>query len=68
MLFLEDVKIVSIEEHKIHHKHRLYNIENDEVWYNLYVPKPINNIGTRIFKYIVSLNTSNLPLKWKYIT
>jgi len=59
MLTLEDVKIVSSEEHKLHHNHRIDNMEDVEVWYDLYVPSAVNDIGTIIFKYIVSLNTSN---------
>lgn len=58
MLILEDIKIVSSEEHKLHHNHQIDNMEDVEVWYDLYVPSVVNDIGTIVFKHIVTLNKS----------
>jgi hypothetical protein len=55
---LEDVNVISSEEHKLHHKHNRYNTEEVEMWNVLYVPPVVNDIGTTIFKYIMTLNKS----------
>jgi hypothetical protein len=55
---LEDANVISSEEHKLHHNHSRYNMEEVELWNVLYVPPVVNDIGTTIFKYIVTLNKS----------
>jgi hypothetical protein len=59
MSFLEKIQIVSSKTHKIHHKHRLHNLADVEVWNDLYVPSFINNCADNIFKYITHLNVEN---------
>jgi hypothetical protein len=59
MSFLEKIQIVSSKTHKIHHKHRLHNLTDVEVWYDLYVPSFMNNYADNIFKYIINLNLEN---------
>jgi hypothetical protein len=59
MLALEDVKIISSEQHKLHHNRLIDNMKDVEVWYDLYVPTVVNDVGTTIFKYIISLNNTN---------
>lgn len=59
MLALESVKIISSEKHKLHHSHQIDNMEDVEVWNDLYLPPFVNNIGDTIFKYIVTLNKPN---------
>ena len=59
MLSLEDVKIISSEQHKLHHNRLIDNVKDVEVWYDLYVPTVVNDVGTTIFKYIISLNNTN---------
>jgi hypothetical protein len=59
MSCLEKIQIVSSKTHKIHHKHRLHNLTDVEVWNDLYVPSFMNNCADNIFKYITNLNVEN---------
>jgi hypothetical protein len=59
MSFLEKIQIVSSKTHKIHHKHRLHNLTDVEVWNNLYIPLFINTCADNVFKYIIQLNNKN---------
>ncbi len=59
MSFLEKIQIVSSETHKIHHKHRLHNLADVEVWNDLYVPSFMNSCADNIFKYVIHMNVEN---------
>ena len=67
MCFLEKINIVSSETHKIHHNHRICNLTEVEVWYDLYVPSFINSLADTIFQFFVQLNirTDNKLLLFK---
>jgi len=59
MSFLEKIKIISSKTHKIHHKHRLNNLTEVEIWYDLYIPSFINSYADNLFKYIIQLDSEN---------
>ncbi len=59
MSFLENIKLISSDIHKIHHKHHLHNLNEVELWYDLYIPSFINDIADYIFKSIVNSDVTN---------
>lgn len=59
LLYIEEVKLISSEEHKLHHSHNRHNMEDTDLWNVLYVPPSINDLGTAIFRYIISLNKTD---------
>jgi hypothetical protein len=42
MSLLERISVISTERHKIHHNHRVDNMDNIEMWNDLWMPESIN--------------------------
>jgi hypothetical protein len=59
MAFLEKMKIVSSDEHKIHHSHNIHSLTHVEMWNDLYVPIVLNGAASNVFKYLIDLDVTN---------
>jgi len=59
MTILEKMKIVSSDEHKIHHSHNIHSLTDVDIWNDLYVPKVLNDATSNVFKYLIDLDVTN---------
>ena len=59
MTFLEKIHLISSKIHKIHHNHNLDNLNDVEIWNDLYIPSFMNNCADNIFRYLIQLNIEN---------